>query len=289
VKVVALALCSLAGVAGGASLPERPSGQIVFSAGPLEPGKLDVYAVDADGTNLHRLTSGRGMSFDPTWSPNGGRAAFRSVRGGNEEIRVVDADGTHERNLTRHPGMDYAPAWSPDGRRIAFASARGSQVPYVWVMNADGTRPHVLTRAVTGEYPAWSPDGRRIAWAVNVDLAKNFELYAADVDGTHLRRLTRNPAYDMGPAWSPDGRWIAFYSDRGSRTGLHDVYVMRRDGTGVRRVTHGGGELPAWSPDGRFLVYDSERGLAIVRADGTRVRTLRLDVPVPTAFPDWTR
>ena len=284
-KAVAALLALTATLAAGGA-PRAPSGRIAFSAGPLEPGKLDVYAVDADGTNLVRVTHGRGMSFDPSWSPDGTRVAFRSVRGGNEEVRVVDADGTRERNLTGHPAMDYAPAWSPDGRRIAFASTRGSPYPYIWIIDADGGRAHVLTRKVSGEYPAWSPDGRRIAWASNVDLAKNFEIFVADADGTHVHNLTRNPAYDMGPAWSPDGRWIAFYSSRGRSDLYHDLYLMRPDGSGVRRLARVA-ELPAWSPDGRFLVYAGLHGLAIVRADGEPVTRLDLAVPGGPNFPSW--
>jgi Tol biopolymer transport system component len=49
------------------------------------------------------------------------------------------------------------------------------------------------------------------------------------VDGTGLRRLTKNrKADDFAPTWTPDGR-IVFHSNRGG------LYVMNRDGTGVRR------------------------------------------------------
>ncbi len=57
-----------------------------------------------------------------------------------------------------------------------------------------------------------------------------------DVDGKNQRRLTRNPASDAFPAWSPDGKRIAFLSDRSGPT---EVYVMRADGTHVRRLTRG--------------------------------------------------
>lgn len=87
------------------------------------------------------MTHGPGIEFDPAFSPDGKRVAWRSIRKGNEEVRFANVDGTHVRNLTRHPAVDYAPASSPDGRKIAFASTRRASfgLPHIWVMNADGT------------------------------------------------------------------------------------------------------------------------------------------------------
>ena len=53
-------------------------------------------------------------------------------------------------------------------------------------------------------------------------------------DGRTRRRLTRDPAFDGYPSWSPDGRRIAFLR---WHEGMADVYVMRADGTHVRRLT----------------------------------------------------
>jgi TolB protein len=79
-------------------------------------------------------------------------------------------------------------------------------------------------------------------------------------DGTRERRLTSGPADDRDAAWSPDGRRIAFTR---RRNGNWDVYVMRADGSGVRRLTPSGSALaedePAWSPDGSALVFGTLR------------------------------
>ena len=66
-------------------------------------------------------------------------------------------------------------------------------------------------------------------------------------DGNGLKRLTRSPGNDAHAAWSPDGRWLAFSSARGgfkdemARGGggqaATDVFVMRADGSDVRRLT----------------------------------------------------
>jgi TolB protein len=110
-------------------------GRIAFSAGPLEPGRSNIYVHDLRTGHTTRVTHSDGIEFDPTLSPDGKRVAWRSMRHGNEEVRVADVDGTNVRNLTRHPAADYAPAWSSDAHRIAFASTRGSSVgsPHIWV------------------------------------------------------------------------------------------------------------------------------------------------------------
>ena len=80
--------------------------------------------MDADGSNVRRLTSHRAMDYWPVWSPDGKRLAFTSNRDGNYEIYVMNADGTGLRNLTRHRGQDNYATWSPDGKRLAFISNR---------------------------------------------------------------------------------------------------------------------------------------------------------------------
>jgi TolB protein len=70
----------------------------------------DVWTIQADGTDLTRLTHSPGHDFDPSWSPDGARIAFRSERSGEPEIWVMSADGTGQRRLA----AGLSPAWSPD-------------------------------------------------------------------------------------------------------------------------------------------------------------------------------
>jgi TolB protein len=77
-------------------------------------------------------------------------------------------------------------------------------------------------------------------------------------------RLTRNAADDFNPAWSPDGSTIAFASDR---HGSYDLYTMRADGTGLRRITTTSNiyqREPILSPNGRRLAFDRYRQVGAV-------------------------
>ena len=248
--------------------------------------RLDICVSDLSGTNRVRLTKSRSNEFDPSWSPNGRRIAFRVAPSGLPattplaDIVVINADGSGRKNLTDNPRRgNWSPAWSPNGRQVAFATARtGTDV---WVMRSDGSHLKRLTRG-GGEYPAWSPDGKQIAFMSS--RTGDYEIYVMTADGTRVRRLTQSAGQDGWPAWSPDGRWIAFTPERGRATGLFDIYVMRPDGSDLRNLTRDTDDLssdyPDWAPDGStilFSAYHQDRdggGIYLMKADGGERRQL---------------
>lgn len=275
--------------AGGAPV----TGRIAFSAGPAH--REDIFAVDADGTALRRLTTDPAADVDPSWSPDGRRIAFCRQTGDDStaEIYVMNADGSDQRNLTRNSVADWGPAWSPDGTLIAFGSARDGPVVYLFVMRPDGTGVRRLGQAA-GEYPAWSPDGARIAFASWGGVFRNdpdFDISVIDADGAGEKRLTDSPGTDDWPTWSIDGSRIAFASARATDGGApgsdRHLYIMNSDGTGQTRLSDTYAEFAAWSPDGGYIVFSP--GLHLVAADGSFIGR----VPVPRVegapeFPDWT-
>ncbi|HID86182.1 MAG TPA: hypothetical protein EYP55_02260 [Anaerolineae bacterium] len=171
-----------------------------LEGGSLEvPGNMKIWVMGADGTNPVRWTEELGLDFYPSWSPDGQKIAFMSVRDGNGEIYVVSTEGG-EVNLTRHPAEDWSPAWSPDGQTILFMSDRDGNKE-IYVMNADGSDPVNLTNhpANDGD-PAWSPDGRRIVFISDRD--GDVEIYVMNRDGTEQTRLTFSPGDDLHPSWT---------------------------------------------------------------------------------------
>jgi Tol biopolymer transport system component len=289
----------VASLMGSTPASDDLTGRLVFST------EGDVYVMNADGSERTRLTTHPDEDFDPAWSPDGTRIAFRSHRDGDEEVYVMNADGSVQTNLTNNPTSDYSPAWSPDGTQIAFASDRaGRSGNDIWIMDADGANPVQIT-AIAGisEYPTWSPDGSRIAFACTFgrrlpEGVGDFEICVVNADGTELVQLTDEANQSKLPAWSPDSEQIAFQSSRlgwptppaydEEGSGDYEIYVMNADGTEQVNLTEHpreNDEFPAWSRDGR-LVFSRHGCLMVMNADGSEVS------PVETCrdggqFADW--
>jgi Tol biopolymer transport system component len=261
----------------------RLSGRIAFD------NHEDVWAIDADGTDVIRLTDSPGFDFDPSWSPDGTRIAFRSERSGDPEIWVMNADGSDQRRLA----AGLSPAWSPDGSKIAYAGpgdilcppGQGLECSGLSIMNADGSEQHRVPDTDGGEYPSWSPDGKRIAF--NANLTGDHVMYIVDADGANYVDLSAvGEGWQVD--WSPDGRSILFASGRDQAApGYDDIYVMRPDGSEIRRLTNQKAYTPAWSPDGEHVVF-SAPGLFVMDPDGSGVTAIPTSVG-ETSLPDWTQ
>ena len=239
------------------NLPAPVNGKIAFESD--RSGNYEVYVMNADGTDVVKLTDHPALDFEPAWSPDGSKIAFVSRRTGSDEIYVMNADGSGLTKLTSTTGTDRAPAWSPDGSKIAWESSRDGN-DEIYVMNADGSAETNLTKHFADDsHPAWSPDGSKIAFHSDRDANKGYEVYVMKPDGTNVVNLTNNAAdFDARPAWSPDGSKLAFVS---SRDGNLEIYMMNANGSGQTRLTSHPelDSYPEWSPDGSSIAFRSDR------------------------------
>ncbi|GAH29359.1 unnamed protein product [marine sediment metagenome] len=76
-------------------------------------GDLEIYVMNADGSNQTRLTNNPAGDRKPCFSPDGNKIAFTSLHGENPEIYVMNADGSNQTRLTNNPGLDIGPSWGP--------------------------------------------------------------------------------------------------------------------------------------------------------------------------------
>jgi len=108
-------------------------------------GQPEVYVMDADGTNVARLTNSPGLDGDPSFSPDGQVVVFHSQRTGHRQIYLQPITSSVAVPLTQEPADNSQPSMSPDGELIAFVSNRDGN-NHVWLMAKDGTNQHPFTR-----------------------------------------------------------------------------------------------------------------------------------------------
>jgi Tol biopolymer transport system component len=217
------------------------------------------------------------------------RPATGGAPGGSDaNIWTVDPDTGAAHGLARDPAVDRQPAWSPDGGRIAFSSARAGDFD-IWTVPGVGGPPTQVTAGPgDDERPQWSRDGARVAFIrVRGSVAR---VWTVSAGGTGARPIAGPfPCCIDRVRWSPDGRRLAFGTRDVSGAGDDAVWIVRRDGHGLRRV--GAGEWPAWSPDGRLLAYGGRgfvAGGALTVARTTGAPRPRAVTTIDGGMPAWT-
>lgn len=117
-----------------AHYPEDPDAiadyQRLLAQGLIRPGELEIWVMDADGSNARQVTEIGGANFGPFWHPSGDKVIFSSNHldpsGREFELFMVDLDGSNLEQITFSEGFDGFPVFSPDGRYIVFGSNRNN-------------------------------------------------------------------------------------------------------------------------------------------------------------------
>jgi TolB protein len=221
-------------------------------------GKEQLFRMRLDGTQVTQLTRDDADHEDPAWSPDGKRIAFVLIRGGREQIHLMNPDGTAVELLTPADVKTIHPNWNSDSRSLAYCTDDDLKPPkknpaQIYSIEISSRKITKLIEGGVNTYPAWSPDGKKIAFRRMLG-ESNSEVFLANADGTEVRNLTNDPAFDGWPAWSPDGTKIAFASNR---RGSYEIYIMNPDGRGVRKVANNEGRAtaPQWTKDGKNIFF----------------------------------
>ena len=162
-------------------------------------GNPELYVMNADGTDVQRLTDNPAIDTSPTWSPTGAQIAFTSDRSGRPQIYLVGVDGTGLRRITFESYCDR-PTWSPAPfNEIAYSSKTGP-VHDIKIFELSTREVRQITFGIgSNESPSYSPNGRHLAFTSNRSGEK--QIYTIARDGRNLRRITRLGNNEM-PNWS---------------------------------------------------------------------------------------
>jgi tricorn protease-like protein len=135
--------------------------QIAFSLTAADFHNSELYLVNTDGTNLHRLLETASGHYDkPKWSPDGSKIAFANEEGGRKDVYIITPDGTNFHNLTQGlGGLDFGTVWSPDSMNIAFFSWQLEQgIIFLYVADASrGNRQKITDNLSLGMTDAVTP------------------------------------------------------------------------------------------------------------------------------------
>ena len=97
----------------------------------VRPNRMEIWVMNADGSDQHQITNLGGANFAPFFTPDGRKIIFSSnyknPHSRNFELYLVDADGSHLEQVTNHPEFDGFPMFSPDGKALVWASGRSSR------------------------------------------------------------------------------------------------------------------------------------------------------------------
>ena len=135
------------------------SKRITYYSASVSRSIGQVCTINADGSGLEvEFADPPTYHVEPSWSPDGRRIVFRSIRDDNSEVWLLDLESGDDRNLTDDPATDIEPDWSPDGEWLVFASHREGPNFDVYVMKADGSDVRRLTDDLAKDSePVWAP------------------------------------------------------------------------------------------------------------------------------------
>lgn len=228
-------------------------------------GASDIFlapSLSHDGSQIAFLSRGsvaRGEVFIDLWLGDAktGKRISRLVKSildpNYEELRLLYSQSS----------------FSPDGKFLAFtAQSEGRDVLYLLdVKKRKRVKRFDIPNIDVVMSPAFSPDGGRIVFSGTV--GGTSDLYAVNIDGTGLDRLTNDPVGDLQPQWAPDGKRIAFATERAAGTDYNElrfdkwaIGILDLD-TKKIEILPGQAGLnlnPMWSPDARTLAFISDRG-----------------------------
>ena len=222
--------------------------KIAFSSTRGGGNNLDIWVMDADGSNLVRLTDHRAPEQDPAWAHDDKSIFFTAERDGRGEIYRVWLHDKRVDRITSSIDRAIMPATSPDGRYLAYAAQTIMSFQIHLIDLTNGTRRQVTSGGGSCR-PAFTPDSQEVAF-VRLDREPS-RIEAARESGTRVL-VEDSKLWSYYPDYSPDGRFVAFSVSPQHHEGEDwDLAVMdlRTPGKWTRLTSGAGNDrYPDWRP-----------------------------------------
>jgi dipeptidyl aminopeptidase/acylaminoacyl peptidase len=248
--------------------PDGKKIAFVVAESNLQKGKTnsELYVIDADGSNLKRMTNNPASDAHPRWASDGKSILFTSSRKDGQQAWLLPADGGEPKQLTTFSMGVSDPEWMENGKSFIFTSDVFPECGADDACNkkndtglSEGPiKAHMTDRLLYRHWTSWK-DGKRTHTFV-FDIGKNstVDLTPGDYDA---------PAFSVGGGGfgiSPDSKELCFESNHDSNeaeTTNKDLFIVFKDGTGTKNITEGNKAYdgdPSYSPDGRYIAFKKQ-------------------------------
>ncbi|HVP06667.1 MAG TPA: hypothetical protein VMS71_02415 [Candidatus Acidoferrum sp.] len=258
-----------------------------------------IYRMNADGSNVRMVSTGKGTTTCSFISPDGKNIIYASTHLVDDscpprpdmshgyvwalykgfDIFKADPDGSHLVQLTNTPGYDAECVYSPDGKHILFTSVRSGDLE-LYMMDPDGKNVEQLTHEPGYDGGGFfSADNQWIVWRAGRPKGKDLdeyrellaqglikpmhlEIYIMNLKDRKPIQLTDNGAANFAPYFHPDGKHIIFCSNVNDPNGMKfDLYMIDIATKKIEQVTFGDrfDGFPMFTLDGKKLVFVSSR------------------------------
>ena len=251
-----------------------------------------IWVSSSDGKMDVQYTQGGSSNTSPAFSPDGKHIAFMSKRSHKNQIWLIRLMGGEAEQITFEKSGVNSFRWSPDGKRIAFLKTDEltkeeekikKEKRYVIEVDKNYKYTHIYTTTVKKEKGKkrkvqrltggnfhvnsfdWSPDSKTLVFSHKANPKINSSRMDANIslvasDSSAVKMIVSRPGPDTNPKFSPDGQQIAFQStgDRPEPIGINDLYVVSKDGTGLRKLMETpdrNANINCWGADGKSIYF----------------------------------
>jgi TolB protein len=233
--------------------------ELPATANNLNPTKVhsDLSVYDLSTKTVSVVYSADTLWEAPNWTPDG---KFLMSNSGGKLYRIDVTGKSQPEKVGLDPGYEANNdhGLSPDGKWLAISAEHGgAKASQVYVADANGAKPRLVTPDMPSYFHGWSPDGKWLAFVGERN--NNFDIYRIPVAGGQEERLTSDPGFDDGPDYSVNGKWIYINSNR---AGAWDIWRFPAEGAGpgdskAERITNDAQEdwFPHPSPDGKWIAF----------------------------------
>lgn len=254
-----------------------PDGKRLIFQSTRGDSKCDqIYVMNADGSDQHMVSTGKGRTTCAYFLPDGKHIAYASTHLASPgcppdadkskgyvwavypsyDIFVAKDDGTDLKRITSADGYDAEATINWATKKIIYTSMASGDLD-LWTMNLDGSNKKQITTSYGYDGGAvMSRDGKKIAWRGGhpttpetkqkyADLLKDnltspfkMELFVSDADGKNIKQITDFGCASFAPTFTPDGKQILFSSNKHNCDGRKfELFLINVDGTGLKQVT----------------------------------------------------